>query len=291
MTVVEEAVVFDCAGARLSGILHRPSEPGPRAVLIVVGGPQYRVGSHRQFLLLARYLADRGTAVLRFDYRGMGDSEGGPVSFEETEPDIRAAMDLLFTSIPGLTDVVIWGLCDGASAALLYSSADSRVSGLALANPWVRTDETIARAFLRHYYKSHLLNRETWRRLFSGDMDVSGSLSDFVKKTGTRLRGLFSSVVKQAPVNEGGETASIPYPERMRRGLANFDGRVLLILSGNDLTAAEFADEVSASRAWGQLIDAPRVERRDFTEANHTFSKREWRDRVASWTHDWMRSW
>ena len=32
-----------------------------RGVLIVVGGPQYRVGSHRQFALLANHLAGQGT--------------------------------------------------------------------------------------------------------------------------------------------------------------------------------------------------------------------------------------
>jgi alpha/beta superfamily hydrolase len=45
-------------------------------VLVIVGGPQYRAGSHRQFTLLARSLAEQGFAVLRFDYRGMGDSTG-----------------------------------------------------------------------------------------------------------------------------------------------------------------------------------------------------------------------
>ncbi|KAB8057318.1 hydrolase 1, exosortase A system-associated, partial [Janthinobacterium violaceinigrum] len=60
--------------ARLVGILSLPAAPGPRGVLIVTGGPQYRVGSHRQFVLLARALAAQGVPVLRFDLRGMGDS-------------------------------------------------------------------------------------------------------------------------------------------------------------------------------------------------------------------------
>src|SRR5262245_37346209 len=51
------AVQFDCEGQRLFGILSQPASPGRRGVLIVVGGPQYRAGSHRQFTLLARDLA------------------------------------------------------------------------------------------------------------------------------------------------------------------------------------------------------------------------------------------
>ncbi|HBZ05431.1 MAG TPA: hydrolase 1, exosortase A system-associated, partial [Massilia sp.] len=49
-----------CRGAWLYGIVSLPAAPHPRGVLIVVGGPQYRAGSHRQFTLLARDLAAAG---------------------------------------------------------------------------------------------------------------------------------------------------------------------------------------------------------------------------------------
>ena len=81
--VREDAVVFQCEGASLVGILHVPErEPARIGVLVIVGGPQYRVGSHRQFVLMARSLAQSGYAVLRFDYRGMGDSDGEMRTFE-----------------------------------------------------------------------------------------------------------------------------------------------------------------------------------------------------------------
>ena len=44
VTAREQAIVFECSGARLCGVLHRPSRPDRRGVVIVVGGPQYRVG-------------------------------------------------------------------------------------------------------------------------------------------------------------------------------------------------------------------------------------------------------
>src|ERR1700758_722935 len=87
----ETALTFLCGGERMLGILSRPDVPATRGVLIMVGGPQYRVGSHRQFLLLARHLAAHGVPALRFDYRGMGDSEGGMRTFEHVEDDLRAA--------------------------------------------------------------------------------------------------------------------------------------------------------------------------------------------------------
>ena len=60
---LERCFAIDCAGERLPAILH-PGTPGAaRGVLVVVGGPQTRVGSHRQFVLLARQLAVRRRVV------------------------------------------------------------------------------------------------------------------------------------------------------------------------------------------------------------------------------------
>ena len=141
----EEAVVFECEGESLVGVLSLPAAPATRGVLIVVGGPQYRVGSHRQFTLLARHLAAHGIPSLRFDYRGMGDSSGAVRSFEAVDADIRRAIDIFYERVSGLESVVIWGLCDAASAALFYAHRDARVGGLVLLNPWVRTPEGMAR--------------------------------------------------------------------------------------------------------------------------------------------------
>ena len=63
----ERPVQFSCGTDRLLGILHPGAPDSERGVLVVVGGPQYRVGSHRQFVLLARALAAAGIPVLRFD--------------------------------------------------------------------------------------------------------------------------------------------------------------------------------------------------------------------------------
>jgi len=78
-------------------------------------------------------------------------------------------------------------------------------------------------------------------------------------------------------------------PERMEDALRRFRGRVLLILSGKDLTADEFRGVVSRSRRWTRLLAEARIARRELAEANHTFSRREWRDQVARWTAEWVK--
>jgi hypothetical protein len=76
----------------------------------------------------------------------------------------------------------------------------------------------------------------------------------------------------------------------MRLGLAAFNGPVLLVLSGDDITAAEFRNVTNASRPWRKLLSAPRVRTRELPAADHTFSTRAWRDQVAAWTIEWLES-
>ena len=177
----EQAVAFECEGSRLFAILHEPKRPYFRGVLVVVGGPQYRVGSHRQFVLLARALARAGICVMRFDYRGMGDSEGERRTFEDISADIRAAIDAFLDKVESLREVVIWGLCDAASAALFYGYNDRRVTGLVLVNPWARAEDTIARAYIKHYYLSRLFSRSLWQKIASGEFKVSESAASLVR--------------------------------------------------------------------------------------------------------------
>jgi exosortase A-associated hydrolase 1 len=283
MRNIEQALVLDCEGSSMVGVLSGAGLAAGRGVLIVVGGPQYRVGSHRQFALLARHLANLGVPALRFDYRGMGDSDGQKRTFESVDADIRCAIDGFFSSMPGLKDVVLWGLCDAASAALFYAHQDARVSGLVLLNPWVRTEQGTARAHFRHYYLQRLLQASLWGKIARGEFKV--------REATTALGRLALDAVgsgRAASANSPAGEASLP--ARMADGLRRFRGKVLFILSGNDLTAQEFKDVIGRSREWRGLLESGRVTRHELREANHTFARSEWRDQVARWTADWIKT-
>ncbi len=178
MKYSEQAIVFPCAGEQLLGIVAQPEQAESTGVLIIVGGPQYRGGSHRQFLLLSRALATAGYPAMRFDYRGMGDSTGELRNFEAVESDIAAAVDAFMAASPELERIVLWGLCDAASASLLYLHAhkDERLGGLVLLNPWVRSEATLARAHIKHYYVQRLLQPEFWRKLLSGNLGIGRAI-------------------------------------------------------------------------------------------------------------------
>ena len=286
--VQERAFTFPCAEASLVGIVHQPLTPARRGVLILVGGPQYRVGSHRQFLLLARSLADQGIPAMRFDHRGIGDSDEPYLGFETLDADIAAAIDAFIAQCPELEEVVLWGLCDAASAILFYAHRDPRVAGLVLLNPWVRTPESEARTYLRHYYLRRLMARDFWRSLLTGrvkPMASAASLLDLLARRFGRKRA--SDPAGSAP----GPLDRRPLLERMANGLARYRGPALLIMSGQDLTAREFEDSARQSASWCRLMAEDRVRRQDLESADHTFSRRIWRDRVSAWTVDWLRSW
>ena len=234
----EKALIFGSGPAALVGILH-PGAHRQRSigVLVVVGGPQYRVGSHRQFVVMARALAASGYDVLRFDYQGMGDAEGRFAGFEHCGQDIQAALDVFCKERPALQGVAIFGLCDGASAAMMYAPRDPRIVGLIAANPWVRTEGTQAATILRHYYWKRPFQKSFWVKLLKGGLDIRGSVA-----------GL-SANVKQAR-SQAQAAPQGSYIDRMRESLRSYSGNTLVVLSGDDLTAREFADLFDKDKAW-----------------------------------------
>jgi exosortase A-associated hydrolase 1 len=270
----ETPVRFACADCLLAGIVHTPDRPASLGVVVVVGGPQYRVGSHRQFVLLARSLASAGYPVLRFDCRGMGDSDGEFPGFENISADVEAAISALVHNVPQVRSVVLWGLCDAASAALIYAHGDARVAGLVLLNPWVRSQATLARAYLRRYYVARFLSGDFWRKTLSGRLAPQRVLADLL----TNLR----AGTRRADADDRPDFIS-----RMREGLRAFSGPILIFLSGNDITAAEFA-RLAASEPWASLLARPGIERHPVPDANHTFATAAWRDEVAARTLNWL---
>lgn len=270
----EKALVFATGVAPLVGVLSHPDVPAEFGVVVVVGGPQYRAGSHRQFVHLAWALAAAGIAVLRFDYRGMGDSGGALRGFECIDDDIRAAIDALLRQQPQIARVALWGLCDGASAALMYAPTDNRVAALALANPWVRGAATAARARLLHYYARRLLAADLWRRLFAGQVRVRQSVGEI----GGSVRDAWA----------GTAATTSDFQQRMIDALQRFDGPILWLMSGNDLTSREFDLFMRSDRRRARLLAAARCTRVDFADADHTFSGAAAEAAVADATVRWL---
>lgn len=273
----EEAALFVRGDTQLVGVLALPAQPQPTGVLILVGGPQVRCGSHRLHVLLARALAQAGHAVLRFDFAGMGDSAGTPCDFAQTGADIAAALACLQQRVPQVREVLLWGLCDGASAALLYWDAthDPRVCSLFLANPWVRSATSLARTQVRHYYGQRLRSAAFWRKLLRGGVGLR-ALAGWLGSVWTSLRGQGAEPDPAA--------AHTSFQQRMARACAHFPGRQVLLLSGKDFVAREFVEHAAQHPAWQQALQRPTVLRHALPDADHTFSSAAWRAQLAALT-------
>jgi exosortase A-associated hydrolase 1 len=275
-SISEQALAWRCEGATLVGVLAGPAEAAggadaSTAVLIVVGGPQVRTGSHRQFTLLARALAAAGWTSLRFDVRGMGDSEGEPRSFEALDEDLASALQALREARPSVRRVVVVGLCDAASAALLLldrrPATREVVAGLVLINPWVRTAQTQAATQVRHYYTARLRDPAFWKKLLRGGVAI-GAVGELLRS----LRALLGGRRGDAGTTGDAGPESLHYVERMARAWCRFGGPIRLVLSGQDYTAREFEAAVAGHPAWQGAMGIAGVERVDQPAADHTLS-------------------
>jgi len=285
--MTECTAVFKSHQHWLTGIVHHAHsvEPAEQGVIIVVGGPQTRVGSHRQFVLLARYLAQHGIAVFRFDYAGLGDSDGELSNFLTASQDIAAASAQFQAQCPKLKHIALWGLCDAASAILLYLSQQQPaiINQIFIANPWVEQPHSKAKTMLKHYYFERLIEKDFWRKLFSGRFNIAAAMAGIYGA----VKGMYSSRVSLDSSADG--LVSLGFNEDnfvnyMRQGLSQFNGQVHLILSGRDLVAKEFSQLVQDDLQWSKLMSQKMTSQLMIEAANHTFSSAQWRREVERYT-------
>jgi exosortase A-associated hydrolase 1 len=218
--MIRRIVRFGCRGRSLFGTLDEAS--GYTGLLIVSGGNEVRGGPWGSQAWLAARVAAAGFPVLRFDRRGVGDSEGENTGFRGSAPDIAAALATFRAELPALRKVVGFGNCDAASALMLERGADC--DALVLANPWTILDEAApAPAAVRAHYRQRLRDPRALLRLLSGKVS---------------LRGLLGSLRRAGAVAPPNLLAA-----EMKAGLAAFAGPAKILLAERDRTAQAFHGE------------------------------------------------
>lgn len=240
---------FDCEGCALGASLD-PAE-GTTGLLLVTGGTQTRIGSHRMYERLAAALAAAGWPCFRYDRRGVGDSEGEDPDFRDSGPDLAAAAAAFRREQPQLGRLLGFGLCDGASTLALHGAA-AGLDGYILANPWFVETEAgePAAAAIRSRYKAQLLSLEGWKRLLSGSVSY--------RKI---LKGI-GRIISSRPSSLSGEIA---------RSLAKAKVPAQLILASRDPTAIAAQAEWAAP-AFRRLRDS-NPEPLTIDSDAHTFSR------------------
>ncbi|MBI1816316.1 MAG: alpha/beta fold hydrolase [Deltaproteobacteria bacterium] len=133
--VLEEAIQFTADGLQLEGRLGVP-ESATHGAVICHPHPQYGGTMDNDVVsAVAEALQAAGVATLRFNFRGVGASEGRYGGGQAEANDARAAVDQLRTRA-STTDVTLIGYSFGAIVALLAGHDHSGVSRLiAIATP------------------------------------------------------------------------------------------------------------------------------------------------------------
>ena len=182
---------------------------------------------------MARALAERGWNVLRFDPRGLGDSEGQQrhatgaelfLAIEEGlhQPDVRAAMDFV-QSATDCGSFVVTGICGGAVSTVLAAANDQRVVGLVpmemplryTAPPGTINPQTIKS------YERKLFSARSWLRLLTLKSDYGLLLRSLAACIKRRLARRRHSRGPQWFIDRLGSRAHLELIDAFRKCVAN----------------------------------------------------------------------
>lgn len=135
---IRESLVFVNEGQKIFAVFHKPKGiHKPPVVLIFHGLAGHKTGRYRVYVDLAERLLEKNIAVLRFDFRGCGDSEGAfaDTTLKTELSDAKVVLDFLFKQTDIDTDRIgFFGRSLGASVAVLLAAESLKAKSLAL---WV----------------------------------------------------------------------------------------------------------------------------------------------------------
>lgn len=215
---------FACSGETLLATLDEA--PGDCALMIVTGGNETRAGAWDGQAKLATRIAQAGWPVLRFDRRGVADSEGENREFTGSAQDIAAALAALRAQAPQVRRVIGLGNCDGAAALMLAQGAGC--DGLILSNPWTIEDGEGAAdrpaEVTRAHYRQRLRDPAALKRLLTGKVSLAGL-----------ARSLLGLLHRQQTLPVATSLAG-----QLAAGIAGFHGPIRFLVAERDRTGQTF---------------------------------------------------
>lgn len=124
---------FEGPAGRIEGILREAAPPVNRAAIVCHPHPLFGGTMHNKVVFrIARVFQDAGFAVLRFNFRGTGRSEGTHDDGRGEQDDLRAAITFIEQKYE---DAEIWlaGFSFGAAMMLRAACSDGRIRALVAA--------------------------------------------------------------------------------------------------------------------------------------------------------------
>jgi len=117
------------------GVLHTPKRVPAPGIVFCHGFTGTRVESHQLFVHAARHLCERGFVILRFDFRGSGESEGlfQDMTISGEVEDLKTAISWILRRKGVIKDKIgVNGLSLGGVVTMLTAATDPRVKAVSL---------------------------------------------------------------------------------------------------------------------------------------------------------------
>jgi len=317
MSDVVPAIIENRDGLSLSGMIHFPkgSHRKKTAVILLSPGIKSHIGPHRLYVKMAETYASEGYVVLRFDFHGLGDSEGdvedpyvadiyGTIEQGRFVNDVLAAMDFLEKE-HGIGIYVLGGLCGGAITGLIAGSVDPRVIGLiGLGIPAINASNPSNHAkymtegqasSLRTTYLEKIRDVSAWKRFLSFKSDYRVIWRILFKKSSQ------SSIQPTTMPDEPDDGKSGLGANRFIDSNLNvlfvqafhkmvFSSRkLLLIFSEMDRLYWEYDEKFWQSRKEIYRNKLNFIDVRILKKANHIISFPGSQEEMLGWTTDWLK--
>lgn len=167
--MAERSVTFSSAdGLRLEGLL---DESGPGGWVVLLHPHPLYGGEMRSAVIeaLQKAALREGFSTLRFNFRGVGGSQGSYGEGIGEREDLKGAIDYLY-SLGDKGPLIVAGYSFGSHVASAVAAEDERIAGLALISPPLSMDDF---GFLGDYAKPKLV--------VAGDRDFVCPLEDLQK--------------------------------------------------------------------------------------------------------------
>ena len=182
----QSAVSFQTAGLSFEGVIAQPdAQGGPwPGVVICHPHPQHGGSMHNNVVMaLALGLAEEGFVTLRFNFRGVGESEGEHAEGDKEYEEVLGALDLVKGWPDTRGKVGLVGYSFGSGVILRHESLHKEADAIALVSP-----------ALRYITESPLKARKLPSLVVAGDRDrlvesekLSEELSDFSRAPESRI--------------------------------------------------------------------------------------------------------
>ncbi len=292
ITINREVVSWSIAEQKIVATLDTPNKIETKsALLIISGGNEIRSGSHDSQSQIAQHICALGHYVLRYDRRGIGDSEGENKGFDNSQEDIAAAVQFMRDRLGHDIQISAFGNCDAASALLLYHQ-NLGLKNLILANPWTIDSQkedsstenantakdspiennTIAdnptapsAAAIRARYWARIKNPRSLIDLFTGKIDI-----------GKLLSGL-----RKASQQDNISALS----QHMAKELSDIRIETNILIANKDTTAMAFMGSYK-NKIFDRTRSNINIKLHHIDSASHSFADQEARKWLYSKIHD-----